>query len=206
MHKEILSKKQIELLPLVKLFNKEFYLVGGTALALQIGHRRSLDFDLFNFKKLGRKAIISKISTIDIPYLVTRSVAEQLNISISGVKFTFLEYPFEIDTPLQFQNIARMPKLIDLAAMKAYALGRISKWKDYVDLFFLIKDHFTIEKISKRASYIFGQLFSQKLFRAQLAYFKDIDYFEPIEYLISAPNNNDVKQYLIAKALDLGKE
>ena len=45
MHKEVLSKEQIELLTFVKQFQKEFYLVGGTAIALQIGHRLSIDFD-----------------------------------------------------------------------------------------------------------------------------------------------------------------
>ena len=47
MHKEILSENQIELLTLVKQFKRDFYLVGGTAIALHIGHRRSIDFDLF---------------------------------------------------------------------------------------------------------------------------------------------------------------
>lgn len=44
MHKEILNKDQIDLLPLLKEFKREFYLVGGTAIALYLGHRRSIDF------------------------------------------------------------------------------------------------------------------------------------------------------------------
>ena len=47
MHKEILSEEQSRLLPLIQVFNKEFVLVGGTAVALHIGHRKSIDFDLF---------------------------------------------------------------------------------------------------------------------------------------------------------------
>ena len=47
MHKEILSGNQMALLPFVQKFIKEYYLVGGTAIALHIGHRRSIDFDLF---------------------------------------------------------------------------------------------------------------------------------------------------------------
>jgi len=47
MHKEILDNNQLSLLDLVKSFRREFYLVGGTAIALHIGHRRSIDFDLF---------------------------------------------------------------------------------------------------------------------------------------------------------------
>jgi len=52
MYREILTQKQIELLPLIKSFKKEFYLVGGTAIALYIGHRRSIDFDLFKYARL----------------------------------------------------------------------------------------------------------------------------------------------------------
>ena len=145
MHKEILSKEQVDLLPLVKIFKREFYLVGGTAIALQIGHRRSIDFDLFKSKKLRPKSIISKISDSDLQYRITRNVSEQVNVSISGVKFTFYEYPFAIAAPVIFENTVKMPELLDLAVMKAYAIGRRSKWKDYVDLYFLIKDYFSIE-------------------------------------------------------------
>ncbi len=57
MHKEILTKEQIELLPLVHEFIKDFGLVGGTAIALQIGHRRSIDFDLFSLKEFDNAKI-----------------------------------------------------------------------------------------------------------------------------------------------------
>ncbi len=49
MHKEILTKEQTALLPIVKAFNKDFRLVGGTAIAWHAGHRRSIDFDLMEF-------------------------------------------------------------------------------------------------------------------------------------------------------------
>ncbi|GIW64180.1 MAG: hypothetical protein KatS3mg092_0113 [Patescibacteria group bacterium] len=64
MFKNILTEEQIKLLPLIKLFSKNFYLVGGTAIALQIGHRRSIDFDLFtekSFNPLKIRRIILKI-------------------------------------------------------------------------------------------------------------------------------------------------
>jgi hypothetical protein len=96
-----------------------------------------------------------------------------------------------------------MPNLIDLAAMKAYALGRRSKWKDYVDLYFIIKDHYTVKQISKRAVEIYDQLFSEKLFRAQLAYFKDIDHSEPIEYLVTPVPEEEIKRFLINQATDI---
>lgn len=202
MHKEIFSETQVELLPLVRQFKREFYLVGGTAIALYIGHRRSIDFDLFKYTSLDPKRIISKILPFGFPYLVTRRVSEQLNITINEVKFTFFEYPFQIEAKNIYENYLRIPALLDLAAMKAYALGRRSKWKDYVDFYFLLRDHFSIEEISDKAVEIFDQLFSPKLFRAQLSYFQDINYAEEVEYLLPAPSDDEIKQFLIDKAID----
>ena len=203
MYKEILTREQLELLPLVKKFKREYYLVGGTAVALQIGHRRSVDFDMFKNKTLHPKSIISKISESDFPFNVTRRVPEQLNVTLLNVKFTFYEYPFQIETPVLLDEVARMPELLDLAAMKAYALGRRSKWKDYVDLYFLLRDYFPIDQIADRANQIFEQLFSPKLFRAQLAYFDDINYSEPVEFVVPAPSEKEIKEFLIDQALDI---
>ena len=204
MHKEILSDKQVNLLQLVREFKREFFLVGGTAIALYLGHRRSIDFDLFKNTSLHAKRIITKVSSFGFPYLVTRRVTEQLNITINEVTFTFFEYPFKIEANNNFDDLVRLPSLIDLAAMKAYALGRRSKWKDYVDFFFLLRDHFTIEQISERAFEIYDQLFSTKLFRAQISYFNDIIHSEPVEFLVPAPSEEEIKQFLIDKAIDIG--
>lgn len=89
-------------------------------------------------------------------------------------------------------------ELLDLAAMKAYALGRRSKWKDYVDLYFILTEHYTMEQICARATEIFGELFSEKMFRAQLSYFDDIDYSEEVDYIIANPPTDDeIKARLI---------
>ena len=203
MHKEIFNQNQNHLLPLVKQFKKEYFLVGGTAIALHIGHRRSIDFDLFKFNQIKPKSIVNKISEFNYNFIVTRRVSEQLNVSVKDVKFTFFQYPFKINANEKFEDILRLPKLIDLAAMKAYALGRRSKWKDYVDLYFILKKHFTIEQISKKANEIYGSLFSEKLFRAQLSYFKDIDYTEAVEYIGKEIPDSIIKDFLIDKATDL---
>lgn len=198
MHKEILSKEQVDLLPLVANFKREFYLVGGTAIALQIGHRRSIDFDLFKNKPLKHTLLINKIASYNYQYIVTRRVLEQLNVSINNVKFTFFEFPFEITTNFIFENIIKLPDLLTLAAMKSYALGRRSKWKDYIDLYFIFKDHFTLKEIVDKANEIFKELFSEKLFRAQLCFFDDIDYSEEVEFMDGFNVSKEiVKNYLI---------
>ena len=94
--------------------------------------------------------------------------SNQLHILVNDVKITFFEYEFEVPHRGKFEDIITMPNLTDLAAMKAYALGRRAKWKDYVDLYWLLKYHCALNDISRRASEIFGSLYSEKLFRQQL--------------------------------------
>jgi hypothetical protein len=199
---QIFNSNQNDLLPLVKQFRKEFYLVGGTAIALHLGHRRSIDFDLFKFNALKPKNIISTISECQYPYVVSRRVTEQLNVTIHDVKFTFFQYPFKIQATEKLDDILCLPALIDLAAMKAYALGRRSKWKDYVDLYYILNGNFTIKQVSDRSTAIFGQLFSEKLFRAQLCYFDDIDFSEPVELLRETVSENKIKDFLTDVAID----
>ncbi len=93
--------------------------------------------------------------------------------------------------------------MLTLAAMKAFALGRRAKWKDYVDLYFIIRDYYSIAEIATQAQEIFGHLFSEKLFREQLAFHQDIDYSEPLEYLIPPVPEIEIKNFLIKKATNL---
>lgn len=202
MHKEILSEEQRELLPLIRQFSREYYLAGGTAVALHIGHRRSIDFDLFKFSQVNQKRNIDKIASSGLPYEVTRRVTGQMNVTVDGVKMTFLEYPFPVTAEKRFDDVIRLPELIDLAAMKAYTLGRRSKWKDYVDIYFILKNYFSIDQISVRAEEIFDQLWSEKLFRAQLSYFDDIDYSERVEYINAEVHEEDIRNFLSERSID----
>jgi len=182
-HSEILTKDQLELLPLVKSFSKDFGLVGGTAIALFIGHRRSIDFDLFTDKEFDNWKIRRKIVRYGKIDSVLRDEDGQYAVVIKKVRFTFFSYPFKIGFTRNFANVINLPDLLILAAMKAYALGRRAKWKDYVDLYFIMKDCHDIHKIIKKTKRVFGSEFNEKLFRAQLCYFDDIDYTEQVDYL-----------------------
>lgn len=197
MHSEILNDKQIQLLPLMSQFRREYYLVGGTAIALHIGHRRSIDFDLFKPSAVNHKRNLEKISSSSFEHIVTRRVSEQMNLIINDVKVTFFQYPFPVTPTIKYDNYFRLPSLIQLAAMKAYALGRRSKWKDYVDLYFLLCNHFTILEISNVATQLFGELYSEKMFRTQLCYFDDVDYTEAVDYIIpNPPTDKEIKRRL----------
>ncbi len=96
MHEEILNDAQQKLLPLMKRFTREFYLVGGTAIALHIGHRRSIDFDMFKQTAINHKKTLDKIADSGFETLVTRRVTEQMNLLVNGVKLTFFQYPFPV--------------------------------------------------------------------------------------------------------------
>ena len=182
-HPEILTAEQLELLPLVKSFSKDFGLVGGTAIAIFIGHRRSIDFDLFTDKEFDNWKIRRKILQFKKIDSVLRDEDGQYTMVIHKVRFTFFCYPFKISFSKNFNKVINIPDLLTLAAMKAYALGRRAKWKDYVDLYFVMKERYDVHKIISKTKRIFGREFNEKLFRAQLSYFKDIDYTEKVDYL-----------------------
>jgi len=124
MHKEVLTQKQLNLLPLLKVFSKNFGLVGGTAIALYLGHRKSIDFDLFSLKEFDHLKIRKEILKFKKPFKVIVNEKEQYSIFINGVKITFLHYPFKIKFSKNFENIINLPDLLTLSAMKAYTLGR----------------------------------------------------------------------------------
>ena len=197
MHKEVLNERQLELLPVMSQFRREYYLVGGTAIALYIGHRRSIDFDLFKLSGINHKKNLDKLSASGFGLTVTRRVMEQMNLIVNDVKVTFFQYPFAVEPTNRFETYFRMPSLLQLAAMKAYALGRRSKWKDYVDLYFLLSEHFGLTDISTCATELFGELYSEKMFRSQLCYFDDIDYTEQVDYIMpNPPTDKDIKEAL----------
>lgn len=202
MHAEVLMADQIGLLPVLKLFRKEFYLVGGTAIALQLGHRRSIDFDMFTLKPFGSKRVLNVLTKAGKKAHVTRRVSEQLNLVIDGVTLTFFEYPYAVEAAVS-DDVFRMPDLLSLAAMKAFALGRRSKWKDYVDLFFLLRDSFKLAEIERQAGTIFGDEFSAKLFRAQLSFHADIDYTETVDFMPGfAVDPETIRAFLVDRSLE----
>lgn len=183
MHKEILTKEQITLLPLLAQFKKDWGLVGGTAVALHIGHRESIDFDMFSYKppygNLSLQRRIEKICRID--EIIVNKEGE-FTFMIAPVKFMFFHYPFDVDYSENFENVLRLPTLLTLAAMKAFAIGQRNKWKDYVDMYFILRDHYGVEEISAHAHALFGDRFNGRMFRNQLSYFDDINYSEPVTF------------------------
>lgn len=197
MFPNILNSNQQQLLSFLSKFFKEYYLVGGTALALQIGHRRSIDFDLFTDKTINFDKLTHILNTSGNRFTATYQDSDQFQGILNDVRLTFYQYPFEISPSVNFDNIFRMPAILDIAAMKAYALGRRAKWKDYVDLYFIFKYHHDILQVINKAYMLFETVFSEKLFRQQLCYFADIDHSEKVDFIAENIPNQQIQDYLI---------
>lgn len=197
-HKEILSEKQLELLDVVKRFCSDgFYLVGGTALALQLGHRKSIDFDLFKNSKVDSSRVLRTLLNMGVDQdeiEVLIDTVDEYTIFVKGVKFTFLYYPFDISSCVEFENIC-MATPLGISAMKAYALGRRGKWKDYVDLYVIFQS-ISYEEVLSHTVNMFGSLFSEKMFLQQLCYFGDLDRTEEIVWLGEMVRDSEIEEFL----------
>ena len=153
-------------------------LASGTALAFQLKHRKSFDFDIFTFKNIShdlawenKKIFGSKIK------VVKESENELTFFTPKKVKITFFYYPFKPLYKTIKTNSISIFDWRDVAADKAYALGRRPIYRDYVDIFFIIRKGHKLENIILNAKQKFGGLFSEKLFLEQLTYFKDMQDF-----------------------------
>jgi hypothetical protein len=199
MYSEILGVKQAELFEKLAIFKNDFFLAGGTALALQLGHRKSVDLDLFNYNDLQVEKIRRNLKKIGVNIdAVLINTVEEFTFLSSAVKVTFLTYLYNINSFLDYENGFRLADELSIAAMKAYAIGRRSKWKDYVDLYFLIKKY-GINVVEDSAKIIFGSLFNNKLFREQLVYFKDVDFSEQVDFIPGFEiTETEIKTYLKA--------
>jgi hypothetical protein len=196
MHRDILSENQIRLLPLIKTYSTDFGLVGGTAIALHLGHRRSIDFDLFTDKDFANEKIRTTIKKNHIIQSTLIEEPEELTLVVDGVKLTFYKFPYKLSYSDNFEGIVKVPDILTLAAMKVFALGRKAKWKDYVDIFFILRSN-KFEDITSKTKEIFGTEYNERLFREQLSYFEDIDYSDKVEYLAGREiSDSEIKQKL----------
>jgi len=175
MHTEALTEEGLKLFPALRAFD-DFYLAGGTALALQIGHRVSVDFDLFSENAIDR-ALLSKVKRVFTGRRVQTAVnnPDELTAFVDDVKITFLTYPFQLIEPLVAAEGVPMLSVKEIGATKAYTIGRRGTYKDYVDLYFIIaENHASLEDIIRMAELKFGTEFNSRLFTEQLLFMEDV--------------------------------
>jgi hypothetical protein len=175
MHTEALTEQGLQLFPALAAFD-DFYLAGGTALALQIGHRLSVDFDLFCDGPIDR-TLLSKVKKTFAGFPVEPVInnPDELTAFIDQVKTTFLSYPFPVVDPLVSLDGLRMLSVKEIGATKAYTIGRRGTYKDYVDLYFIVVEHHaSLEEIIGMAEQKFRHEFNSRLFTEQLLFMDDV--------------------------------
>ena len=150
----------------------EMRLVGGTSLALQIGHRKSIDIDLFGNLSAEYENLIDELKTIGevVPLKNSKNIHSLL---INNIKVDIVNYEYEwLTNKITTENI-QLATIEDIAAMKLNAIiGRGSK-KDFIDLFFILKNYSLatiMEFYTKK--YNDGSTF---LVLKSLTYFEDAD-------------------------------
>src|SRR3989344_2175984 len=179
MHLEALTNDGKIIWPLLKSFD-DFYLAGGTALALQIGHRISVDFDLFSSEDVN-KNLLQKVERRFETFTVSPSVnsTDELTIFVKNVKITFLKYPFPIINGMVTLNEIPALSVKEIAATKAYTIGRRGTFKDYIDLYFIISENYaSLKETVDLADKKFAHEFNSRLFLEQLIFMDDISEIE----------------------------
>lgn len=175
MYDACLTKEAERLFPRLVHFRK-YHLVRGTALALQIGHRISYDFDLFTEEPLAPNLFqtIKKVFPSEKIIQSFRS-KEQCDIFVSGIKVTFRYFPFPTMYPFVKHRRVSLLSIQDIAASKAFAIGQRAAYRDYVDVYFILKERYaTLGEIIALSEKKFKKDFNGRLFLEQLVYLGDI--------------------------------
>ncbi len=198
---ESLDSKRLEVLKKLKTFSDIGVLGGGTALALQIGHRISYDFDIFTHE-LPSPYLWTKAKKVFGSSLYrTKDEEYQLDILTNGgVSITF----FNDDYKQLFEPISTdyfdLMDIRDIASNKAFTIGRRPKWRDYVDIYFILKENnLSMSELINISNKKFGNGFSEKLFIEQLTYWGDITDFE-IKYLKNEIDPKIVQNFLMTES------
>lgn len=179
LHFEVLDEARVEVFKELTFFVKYgYYLAGGTALALQIGHRKSYDFDLFNSREISlavKSRLIKLFKNYSLKTLVDTS--DELTVALNdGIKITLLNYYWPpIKNLIINKNLLPLLSIKEIAAAKAYAIGRRGNYRDYFDLYVILKNKLVaIKEIVKICENKYSEAFSQRMFLEQLLYLDDI--------------------------------
>jgi len=153
---------------------RDYFLVGGTALALQIGHRKSDDIDLFTQKELRIPEITTYLKQHHSEkYQILNSQTMIYQVMIDELKVDFVHHPFELVEPAFHESQIVYLGKKDLAAMKLHAIETSgNRAKDFVDIFFLLKE-MPLEKMFEyyRKKYSTDNIFNAK---RSLIFFDDV--------------------------------
>jgi hypothetical protein len=167
--------QQLQALPELR----EFYLVGGTALALQLGHRNSIDIDLFTKNDFTPESLLKFLEpAFSIqPSFATKNTLLSI---INSIKVDFICHAYPLVLPPITEEGITFLSLQDVAAMKLNAISNSGKrLKDFIDVYFLL-EHFSLYEMIEFYTIKFPR------FNPLIA-LKAINYFEDIDSAIDPP-------------------
>ncbi|TCD01297.1 nucleotidyl transferase AbiEii/AbiGii toxin family protein [Pedobacter psychroterrae] len=196
LRKETVSQSTLELLttlmkdPLLE----DFFLVGGTALALQIGHRLSIDIDLFSKKPFDADQLLAEIE-FRYPFQLNYQARHTLKGSIDGVQVDLITHNYPLVNDLLVVEDVRMASAEDIAAMKLNSIsGNGTRLKDFIDVAYL-SSSLSLSQMIDAFCEKYGNRNPAMLVKA-LDYHKDIDFLEPIQMLGSKYNWKSIETRL----------
>jgi len=190
-------------------FYKDFHLVGGTALSLQIGHRISDDIDLFTTETLKKEKIFNYAKNIknDVEIQNDDETIFQLYFPSNNLKIDFVQYPYKLLDPLVItEEGLHMVGKNDIAAMKMSAAGtRGYEAKDFIDLYYLLKE-MTIDQIIENFKRKYENENPIHYIRS-MAFFDDVteDSWKSVKIIKDKISVNDVKYTLTKNIRDYEK-
>ena len=175
-HFEIFDNKRRKLLPYFKRFKDRFYLAGGTGLALQLAHRDSIDFDFFTDKDFSSEDLLREVKAVfsDFKVEVAQAGNKTLNLIIAeDVKASFFCIDEKLLKPVLDADYFNIAHIDDIACMKMTALLR-AEFKDYVDLFYILKQKSLNEIFDDCKRKYMG--FDEMVYLKALVSFNDINF------------------------------
>lgn len=140
-HKATISDEQLDVLKSlseIKNLTDKFYLAGGTALALRLGHRKSFDLDFFTFNKFDSDFFANLIK-LDFGGAVQSLSEDTVNGSINKMGISFFKYPYKLIRETDRFYKIELASLEDLTAMKLSAIMKRNTKRDFFDFYELFK-------------------------------------------------------------------
>ncbi|MCK5916448.1 MAG: nucleotidyl transferase AbiEii/AbiGii toxin family protein [Deltaproteobacteria bacterium] len=156
-------------------FLDKYVLVGGTALSLHLCHRKSEDLDFFTYNdNFEKKEIFDYINSNQFATVeILNQTNEQIDLLINGVKVTFFNAKWTFLTPDKIKRF-NLSSLEAIAGMKVNTLFLRAKFRDYYDLYFLVKKGMTLQEIFHCAKNVITGV-SFKMMAIALVYIDDIE-------------------------------
>jgi nucleotidyltransferase AbiEii toxin of type IV toxin-antitoxin system len=179
----------------------QYYLAGGTGLALQLGHRRSRDFDFFSRDPVDPEALIQRIHAIG-GFSVVSQGAETLHTVIQGTKVSFLRYSYPVLFPFDLFGQVNVADPRDIAGMKMSAIAGRGTKRDFVDLY-AVSRQYGFDRLMEWFKQKFAQVnYSTVHILKSLTYFEDAEK-DPMPDMLIPLSWEEVKQFFTGEVLRL---